>query len=98
MQLVGPTQASCAESIIAEEDSTYAPVRYFGDNPANSPWRTPYGIPQANPGSKMQVAGADWLTNPRTQLRWMVTVYMGPHGTYASPCAAWAFRQAHGYY
>jgi resuscitation-promoting factor RpfB len=30
-----------------------------------------YGIPQALPGSKMSSAGADWQTNPITQLRWM---------------------------
>ncbi len=30
-----------------------------------------YGIPQALPGSKMASAGADWQTNPITQLKWM---------------------------
>lgn len=30
-----------------------------------------YGIPQALPGSKMASAGADWETNPITQIRWM---------------------------
>ena len=29
-----------------------------------------YGIPQALPGSKMASAGADWETNPATQIRW----------------------------
>ncbi len=30
----------------------------------------PYGLCQANPGTKMASAGADWVTNPVTQLRW----------------------------
>jgi len=29
-----------------------------------------YGIPQALPASKMRVAGADYLTNPYTQINW----------------------------
>lgn len=29
-----------------------------------------YGIPQSLPGSKMASAGADWQTNPATQIRW----------------------------
>jgi hypothetical protein len=29
-----------------------------------------YGLCQALPGSKMASAGADWQTNPVTQLRW----------------------------
>ncbi len=29
-----------------------------------------YGLGQATPGSKMASAGADWATNPVTQLRW----------------------------
>lgn len=28
------------------------------------------GIPQAQPNTKMATAGADWRTNPRTQVRW----------------------------
>src|SRR5690606_34927340 len=29
-----------------------------------------YGIPQALPGDKMATFGADWRTNPDTQIRW----------------------------
>ena len=32
-----------------------------------------YGIPQADPGSKMAAEGSDWLTNPQTQIRWVRT-------------------------
>jgi hypothetical protein len=40
---------------------------------AQNPSSGAYGIPQALPGSKMASAGADWRTNPYTQIRWMVS-------------------------
>jgi hypothetical protein len=54
-----------------------------------------YGIPQALPGSKMASAGADWQTNPATQIKWGLGYIKSIYGT---PCNAWAFWQAHGYY
>jgi len=54
-----------------------------------------YGIPQALPGSKMASAGADWQTNPDTQIRWGLGYIQGRYG---SPCAAWAKSQASGWY
>jgi len=54
-----------------------------------------YGIPQALPGSKMASAGADWQTNPATQIRWGLGYIKGRYGT---PCNAWAFWQANGWY
>lgn len=35
------------------------------------------GIPQARPRSKMAAAGADWRTNPRTQIRWGLAYIAG---------------------
>lgn len=67
-----------------------------------SGWRTnagrhggPYGIPQANPGRKMASAGADWATNPATQIRWGLSYIKGRYG---SPAAAWANFRARGWY
>ena len=67
-----------------------------------SGWRTnagrrggPYGIPQANPGRKMASAGADWATNPATQIRWGLSYIKGRYG---SPAAAWAKFCARGWY
>lgn len=65
-------QQSCAYTLIARE----------------SGWRTQavnlssgaYGLPQSLPGNKMASAGADWETNPVTQLRWMVTYVNGRYG------------------
>lgn len=54
-----------------------------------------YGIPQALPGNKMATAGADWQTNPRTQITWGLGYIEGRYGT---PCGAWAKSQASGWY
>ena len=54
------------------------------------------GIPQALPESKMASAGADWATNPRTQIRWGLRIYI--RGRYGTPCSAWSFWQGHGWY
>jgi hypothetical protein len=54
-----------------------------------------FGIPQALPGSKMASAGADWRTNPVTQIRWGLSYIASRYG---SPCGAWAHSQATGWY
>jgi hypothetical protein len=54
-----------------------------------------YGIPQALPGSKMASAGADWQTNPATQIAWG---YGYIAGRYGSPCGAWGHSQSAGWY
>jgi hypothetical protein len=54
-----------------------------------------YGIPQALPGSKMASAGADWQTNPATQIKWGLSYIKAIYG---NPCSAWAFEEANGYY
>lgn len=54
-----------------------------------------YGIPQALPASKLATAGADWRTNPTTQIRWGLG-YIG--GRYQNPGNAWAHEQQYGWY
>lgn len=54
-----------------------------------------YGIPQSLPGSKMASAGADWETNPATQIAWGLG-YIG--GRYGTPCGAWGQSQSVGWY
>jgi hypothetical protein len=54
-----------------------------------------YGIPQALPGTKMATAGADWETNPATQISWGLG-YIG--GRYGSPCGAWEHSESVGWY
>jgi hypothetical protein len=54
-----------------------------------------YGIPQALPGSKMASAGADWLTDPTTQIKWGLGYIKSTYGT---PCGAWDHEVADGWY
>ena len=54
-----------------------------------------YGLFQALPGSKMSSVGADWQTNPATQIKWGLN-YMDSR--YGSPCEAWSFWQANHWY
>ena len=67
-----------------------------GWNPsASNPISGAYGIPQALPGSKMASAGADWQTNPATQIKWGLGYIKQVYG---SPCAAWSHEQSAGWY
>jgi hypothetical protein len=54
-----------------------------------------YGIPQSLPGTKMASAGADWQTNPATQIKWGLGYIKGRYG---SPCGAWNHSVAKGWY
>jgi hypothetical protein len=54
-----------------------------------------YGIPQALPASKMAAAGADYMTNPATQIRWGLSYISSAYG---DPCTAWAHEQADSWY
>lgn len=62
---------------------------------ASNPGSGAYGIPQALPGSKMATAGADWQTDPATQIRWGLGYIQASYG---SPCGAWGHEQAYGWY
>ena len=64
--------------------------RYDAENASGA-----YGIPQALPGSKMASAGADWATDPATQIKWGLGYIKAIYGT---PCGAWSFEEANGYY
>jgi hypothetical protein len=46
-----------------------------------------FGIPQALPASRMASAGADWRTNPATQIKWGLSYIKVRYGT---ACNAWA--------
>ena len=98
------TAQSTAYSIMASFG--FSPQTYFGCLQdiwnRESGWRYDaenasgaYGIPQALPGSKMASAGADWQTDPATQIRWGLGYIKNVYG---NPCSAWAFEEANGYY
>lgn len=54
-----------------------------------------HGIPQALPGWKMRSAGADWRTNPVTQIKWGLSYI---DGRYGSPCGALRHMNNYGWY
>jgi len=83
----GSNQFDCFNSIIMRESMW----RVNATNPSSGA----YGIPQALPGSKMASVGSDWRTNPATQIIWGIK-YMKDR--YGSPCGAWSFKSANGWY
>lgn len=51
-----------------------------------------YGIPQALPGAKMAEMGADWETNPVTQIRWMIKYVNSRYGGWQHALEVWYSR------
>ncbi len=80
------TYFSCLNNIYTRESGW----RFNAENASGA-----YGIPQALPGDKMATAGADWMTNPATQIKWGLGYIQSRYG---DPCSAWSFWQAHGFY
>jgi hypothetical protein len=67
--------------------------RTTADNPSSDA----YGIPQSLPGSKMASKGADWRTNPRTQIAWGLDYIRGRYGSPSAALSAWRGRSPHWY-
>jgi hypothetical protein len=86
-QMVPSGQFQCFSNIVDHESDW----NYQAVNPSSGA----YGMFQALPGSKMASAGADWRTNPATQIKWGLN-YMNDR--YGSPCDAWSFWQANHWY
>jgi hypothetical protein len=78
------SQFQCFSNIVTRESGW----NYTATNPGSGA----YGLVQALPGDKMASAGADWRSNPETQIKWGLT-YM--NSRYGSPCDAWAYWQVH---
>ncbi|WP_328468591.1 transglycosylase SLT domain-containing protein [Streptomyces sp. NBC_00448] len=86
-QIVGSGQYMCFSNIVTHESGW----DYTAQNASSGA----YGLVQALPGSKMASAGADWRSNPATQIKWGLN-YM--NSRYGSPCDAWQFWQVNHYY
>ncbi|MFI1837804.1 aggregation-promoting factor C-terminal-like domain-containing protein [Streptomyces olivaceoviridis] len=86
-QMVSGSQFQCFSNIVDHESSW----NYRAVNASSGA----YGLFQALPGSKMSSVGADWQTNPATQIKWGLN-YMNT--SYGSPCQAWTFWQANHWY
>jgi hypothetical protein len=61
-----------------EEESGWS---QFAANVPSDPYNHAYGIPQANPGSKMASSGSDWKTSPATQIRWGLGYIKATYGS-----------------
>ncbi|GHE33335.1 hypothetical protein GCM10017771_50430 [Streptomyces capitiformicae] len=85
--VVASDQWTCFSNIVDHESDW----NYKAVNPSSGA----YGLFQALPGTKMASAGADWQTNPATQIKWGLN-YM--ESRYGSPCGAWSFWQANQWY
>ncbi|GAA3136743.1 aggregation-promoting factor C-terminal-like domain-containing protein [Streptomyces echinatus] len=86
-QMVAGDQFQCFSNIVDHESSW----NYQAVNASSGA----YGLFQALPAGKYASAGADWQTNPATQIKWGLN-YMNER--YHSPCGAWSFWQANHWY
>ena len=85
----GGGQWACLDELWTRENAGWDPTQWnLGGSGA-------YGIPQALPASKMAAAGADYMTDPATQIRWGLGYI---HDRYGTPCGAWAHETADGWY
>ena len=85
-QIVADKGVSASEadmwSFIINRESSWNPT-------ISNPSSGAYGLPQALPGSKMASHGADWQTNPYTQLSWMYDYMVGRYGSIAGAYEFW---------
>ncbi|MDT4986524.1 MAG: hypothetical protein QOI74_618 [Micromonosporaceae bacterium] len=82
----GLDQMPCLKNIWMKESGW----RVNAANPSGA-----YGIAQALPGSKMKAVGADWQTNPATQILWGLDYIKS---RYKTPCGAWTNWLSKGWY
>ncbi|KGN37418.1 hypothetical protein [Knoellia subterranea] len=74
----GDSQWRCL-NLLWEGESSW---RYTAENPSSGA----YGIPQSLPARKMAKFGADYRSNPITQIKWGLWYI---EASYGSPCNAW---------
>jgi uncharacterized protein YabE (DUF348 family) len=86
-------------NFIVSHESGWCPTKLQGQvgycpayAPASIPSGLGYGLGQATPGGKMSSFGADWQTNPVTQLRWATSYANGRFGGWSG---AYNYWQAH---
>lgn len=99
---VPPEAATCAEwakqAGVSETDLSAAIDLIYHESGCRVDARNAsgaYGIPQALPGNKMASAGADWETNPVTQIKWMISYVNGRYGGWQQALDFW---YSHGWY
>lgn len=87
LKVLGPTEYGCIDRIFQRE-SRWNPL-------ARNRTSGAYGIPQALPGSKMASEGADWRTNPVTQVKWGIKYVRARYG---GACKAIEHIHQYGWY
>lgn len=103
---VSPSDYSYAAYIIDHENASWCPTRWQGQvhcpetyaekfAGAESSAQVGYGLCQSTPAIKMATAGADWRTNPVTQMKWCASYAQGRYGSWA---AAYRFKVANGWW
>jgi len=94
MAATAPTAGSCVDwmqqaGITDMVDASNIFMAESGCRPtATNPSSAAFGVCQSLPGSKMAVSGADWQTNPVTQMRWCDSYAQSRYGGWSN---AWAF-------
>lgn len=61
-----------------EEESGWSTTAAYD---SSDPYNNAYGIPQANPGTKMASAGANWKTSAATQIKWGLAYIKSTYGS-----------------
>lgn len=85
--ILSPADFTCTDEL-AKRESGWSTT-------ATNPSSGAYGVAQSLPAGKMISAGADWKTNGKTQVNWMIS-YMNER--YGSPCNALAHSHSVGWY
>ncbi len=92
---IAPSDYQYADYIISHE-SGWCPTKWQGEyggcpvyhGTPTSPY-VGYGLCQSTPGSKMAAAGADWATNPITQLEWCNSYAVNKYGGWYNAYIHW---------
>lgn len=97
LQSIRPEWAECAEWVkqagVADADLEVALTLIYHESgcrvTATNASSGAYGIPQALPGNKMASVGADWETNPVTQIKWMKKYVENRYGGWQQALDFW---------
>ena len=86
--------AGIAESDFGYVDAIISRESGWGVTKWNYSGSGAYGLGQALPASKMAPYGADYMTNPVTQLRWANAYAVGRYGSWAAAYNHWLTRHS----
>ena len=83
-----------AVDYIIQHESGWCPTKSEGEYGACQPYHghsdyNGYGLCQSTPPGKMALAGADWETNPVTQLKWCTSHALADYGSWGAAYEHW---------